>query len=151
MRMGWLLQPLQIHSIVPSLSVLSPIFERLVRVSTLLGATLDNGWWSILVADRSTRSTATLDALDHPHTLLVTWHDLAEDDVTTVEPRSDDGSDEELAAIGIRAGVSHGEEERLVVLEFEVLVGKLLTVNRLAAGALCHVVSNAYIRLNPGH
>jgi hypothetical protein len=108
----------------------------LARVTILLGARLYDGRWPVLVADRSTRGTATLDALDHRHALLVTWHDLAEDDVTAVEPGSDDGGDEELASVGVWAGVGHGEEIRLVVLAVEVLVGELFTVDRLATSAV---------------
>jgi len=118
----------------------------LARVTILLGARLYDGRWPVLVADRSTRGTATLDALDHRHALLVTWHDLAEDDVTAVEPGSDDGGDEELASVGVWAGVGHGEEIRLVVLAVEVLVGELFTVDRLATSALCDGVSDAYLR-----
>jgi hypothetical protein len=42
--------------------------------------------------------------------------------VLAVEPGGDDGSDEELGAVGIRAGVGHREQARLRVLELEVLV-----------------------------
>ena len=44
----------------------------------------------------------------------------------------------ELRAVGVGAGVSHREQEWLVVGELEVLVGKLLAVDGLAARALCH-------------
>jgi hypothetical protein len=56
--------------------------------------------------------------------------------VTAVEPRGDDGGDEELRAVGVGAGVGHGEQERLVVAELEVLVGELLAVDGLATSAL---------------
>lgn len=39
------------------------------------------------------------------------------------------GGDEELGAIGVLAGVGHGHETLLGVLELEVLVGKLVTVD----------------------
>ena len=38
--------------------------------------------------------------------------------------------------IRVRAGVGHGEHERLVVGELEVLVGELLAVDRLSTSAL---------------
>jgi hypothetical protein len=38
--------------------------------------------------------------------------------------------------IRVGAGVGHGEEERLVVGELEVLVGELLAVDGLSTGAL---------------
>jgi hypothetical protein len=44
--------------------------------------------------------------------------------------------DEELGAVGVLAGVGHGEEERAVVLEGKVLVGELLTVDGLATSSL---------------
>lgn len=102
----------------------------------LEGATLDNSWRAILVLDPSTAGTASLDALDDSHRFLVTGRDLAEDDVTAVEPGGDNGGDEELRAVGVGPGIGHGEQERLVVGELEVLVGELLTVDRLAASTL---------------
>ena len=44
----------------------------------------------------------------------------------------------ELRAVGVRAGVGHRQEERLVVSKLEVLVGELLAIDGLAASALCH-------------
>ena len=49
--------------------------------------------------------------------------------------------DEELRAVGVGAGVGHGEEERTVVLELEVLIGELLTIDGLTAGTLQSAVS----------
>ncbi len=88
---------------------------------------------------------------------LVALKNLAEDDVAAVEPsvsptlagwrrgdgkdrrgegarygtsvRSDDRGDEELRAIGVLAGVGHGEGTLLGVLELEVLVGELVAVD----------------------
>ena len=45
-----------------------------------------------------------------------------EDDVRVIEPRGDDGGDEELGAVGVLAGVGHGEDVGFAVLELEVLV-----------------------------
>jgi hypothetical protein len=44
-----------------------------------------------------------LDLVDN----LPALEDLAEDDVTAVEPRGDGGGDEELRAVGVLAGVGH--------------------------------------------
>lgn len=70
-----------------------------------------------------------------------------------IEPRCDDGGDEELGAVAINlsaelegvtkqrilrvwSSVGHGQEEGLVVPELEVLVAELLAIDGLAAGAL---------------
>merc|ERR1719335_309393 len=73
-----------------------------------------------------------LDGLDDVHAL----DDLAEDDVLAVEPRGLDGADEELAAVRARARVRHRQHAGATVLELEVLIGKLLTVDGLTAGAV---------------
>lgn len=49
--------------------------------------------------------------------------------------------------IRVGAGVGHGEHERLVVGELEVLVGELLTVDGLATSALQYIVSCVQINL----
>ena len=61
--------------------------------------------------------------------------------MTAVQPRGDNGGDEKLGAVGVGAGVGHGEEERLVVGELEVLVGELLAVDGLSTSALSGDVS----------
>lgn len=43
--------------------------------------------------------------------------------------RGDNGGDEELGAVGVGTSVGHGKEALLGVLELEVLVGELLTVD----------------------
>mmetsp|Transcript_8227 Transcript_8227/g.23432 ORF Transcript_8227/g.23432 Transcript_8227/m.23432 type:complete len:254 (-) Transcript_8227:1069-1830(-) len=78
---------------------------------------------------------AGLRALDLPHDVHA-LHDLAEDDVLVVEVRRLGGGDEELAAVGVLAGVGHGQQPRLVVLEGEVLVLEARAVDALAAGAV---------------
>ena len=91
---------------------------------------------TILVLDPATAGTARLNALDDADARRVAGRHLPEDNVARVEPGGDDGGDEELAAIGVGAGVGHAEHEGLVVREFEVLVRELLAVDGLAAGAL---------------
>ena len=94
-----------------------------------------------LVAASSLR---VLDLVDD----LITLKDLAEDDVSAVEPprqaavsdidviigqsailRGDDGRDEELGSVGVGTGVGHGQQTLLGVLELEVLVLELGTVD----------------------
>ena len=81
-------------------------------------------------------AAVALHLLHHVHTL----DDLAEDDVLAVEPGRLEG-DEELRAVGVRAGVGHAEDARPGVLELEVLVVELAAVDRLAAGAVGRVKS----------
>ena len=64
---------------------------------------------------------------------------LTKDDVGTIEPAGDDGGDEELGAVGVLSGVGHGEEEGAVVLQLEVLVGELGTVDALTTCTLLPV------------
>jgi len=67
---------------------------------------------------------------------LLTVNDLAKDDVLVVEPRAWHSGDEELRAVGVWTSIGHREKEWLGVLELEVLIGKLLAVDALAAGAV---------------
>lgn len=127
------------------------------RVSFFLRLSLagrGDGGDTLAVLDGTAGGAASLDGLDDANGGLV--RDLAEDDVAAVEPRGDDGGDEELGAVAMElsvmmsfrvgptwqfdirvgAGVGHGEEEGLVVGELEVLVGELLAVDGLATGTL---------------
>jgi len=65
-----------------------------------------------------------LDLLDDVHA----GDDLTEDNVLAIEPRGDNGGDEELGSVGVGSSVGRGEKSSLGVLELEVLVGELLTV-----------------------
>jgi hypothetical protein len=80
---------------------------------------------------------------------IVSLEHLAEDDVTAIEPavevgqydsvwlaaqkrvylRGNDSGDEELGAVCVLAGVGHGKQTRLCVLELEVLVGEAITID----------------------
>jgi len=63
-------------------------------------------------------------------------HHLAEDDMLAVEPRRLLSADEELRSVGTGAGVGHGEDAGTGMLPGEVLVGELVAVYGLAAGAV---------------
>lgn len=63
-------------------------------------------------------------------------YDVAEDDVSAVQPGGLDGGDEELGAVGVGASVGHGEDAGAGVLQDEVLVGELLAVDGLATSAV---------------
>jgi hypothetical protein len=67
---------------------------------------------------------------------VVALEDLAEDDVASVEPRGDDGGDEKLRAVRVGSGVGHGQDALLGVLELEVLVLELGTIDGLATSAV---------------
>jgi len=73
-----------------------------------------------------------LDLLDGVHAL----DDLPEDDVLAVEPGGLGGAQEELASVGVGAGVGHGKDARASVLQLEVLVLELHSVDGLAASAV---------------
>jgi len=73
-----------------------------------------------------------LDLLDGVHAL----DDLPEDDVLAVEPGGLGGAQEELASVGVGAGVGHGKDSRASVLQLEVLILELHSVDGLAASAV---------------
>jgi len=60
----------------------------------------------------------------------------SENDVLAVQPRSLGSAEEELASVGVGAGVGHGQNSRPGVLLDEVFIGELVAVNGLAAGAV---------------
>jgi len=53
-----------------------------------------------------------------------------------IEPASKSGADEELRAVGVLASVCHGECTGSSVLEFEVLVSELVTVDGLSSSSV---------------
>merc|ERR1712217_891286 len=67
---------------------------------------------------------------------LHTFKHGAENDVPSVQVRSGDCGDEELAAIGIRSCVRHGKETTTLVFELEVLILEFFTIDGLAASAI---------------
>jgi hypothetical protein len=76
--------------------------------------------------------TLTLDLPDE----VLTLGDLTEDDVLAVQPRGNNGGDEELGSVGVGSSVGHGEQEGLVVPQLEVLVGELVSVDGLSTGTV---------------
>jgi hypothetical protein len=113
----------------------------------------DNGRL-LVVIDLTAAAASGLKSLDDHQRLLVS--NLTEDDVLAIEPAGDNGGDEELRAVavgtscqpcfemGVRAclrvgaSIGHGQKSWLGVLAGEVLVGELLSVDRLATSALCN-------------
>jgi len=127
-------------------------------------AGVDNGGpLAELLLDLTAVVASEFESLHDLERLLV--GDLAEDDVAAIEPRGDNGGDEELRAVAatvkarlirypfaiedfptvghsrVLAGVGHGEEAGPVVPELEVLIGELLAIDGLATSALRGLVS----------
>ena len=73
--------------------------------------------------------------LDLTHKLHA-FQDCAEDHMPSIEMRRSNRGDEELAAVGVLSGVGHGQQPTPLVLQLEVLVRKLLTVDGLAPRAV---------------
>lgn len=70
---------------------------------------------------------------------IVALKDLAEDNMAAVEPACDDGGNEELRAVGVLAAVGHAKKALARVLELEVLIGELGTIDGLSA---CSIASS---------
>jgi len=49
--------------------------------------------------------------------------------VLAIKPRGDDSGDEELTAVGVGTSIGHGKKSGLAVLQFEVLISKLGTID----------------------
>merc|ERR1719335_438466 len=86
---------------------------------------------------RRRRPIQGLNLSDDLHAL----EDGPEDHVPPIQVRRRNGGDEELAAVCVLARVRHGQEAPAAMLELEVLVLELRSIDRFAAGAvaLCEV------------
>jgi len=60
----------------------------------------------------------------------------SKDDVFAIQPASLSGAQEELASVGVGAGIGHGKDSRSGVLLDEVFIGKFVAVDGLASGAV---------------
>jgi len=87
-------------------------------------------------AGRAALGAARLDGAHDAVRLQVARNDLAEDDVLSIEPAGHGGGDEELGAVGVWSSIGHGQKEWAVVLQLEVLVGELLSVDGATASAI---------------
>lgn len=85
-----------------------------------------------LLAGLAGLGTEGFNLLDDIHAL----DDLSEDDVLSVQPLSLGGAQEKLTAVGVGAGVSHRQNSGSCVLEGEVLVLELVSVDGLASGSV---------------
>jgi len=114
---------------------LKTVFHTLSNTH-LFGASAGNGRLAILVLDGAALATGELDGSDDLVRLDIALGNAAKDDVLAIKPGGDDSGDKKLRAVGVGASVGHGQQERTVVPELEVLVGKLLAIDGLAAGAV---------------
>lgn len=80
-----------------------------------------------IARDFTAGATVAFDFLDDIQSL---YH-FTKDDVFTVEPRSDNGGNEELGTIRVGTSVSHGEQPRLGVLQGEVLIRESGSMERV--------------------
>ena len=78
--------------------------------------------WSILICHTQDHYYCTHHSFQHP----------PKHDVTSIKPRGLDSSDEELGSISVFASISHAQPSWSVVLQLEVLIGKLLPIDTLA-------------------
>ena len=91
--------------------------------------TVGNDHWLL---DGAIRGPKRLDRLDNIHAL----QHLPKDHMAAIEPRSGDSGDEKLRPVGVRPRIRHGQKPSPLVLDLEVLIGKLGTVDGLPTHAV---------------
>merc|ERR1719153_1551432 len=87
---------------------------------------------SDLPAGLTTGASITLHLLHQ----VISRHNLSEDDMFPIQPRSEDYCDEELGTICIPSRVSHRQETNLVVLQREVFVIEFVSVDGLTTSSI---------------
>merc|ERR1719402_1943111 len=87
---------------------------------------------SDLPASLTTGTSITLHLLHQ----VIPRHNLSEDDMFPIQPRSQDYCDEELGTICIPSRVSHGQETNLVVLQGEVFVIEFVSIDGLTTSSI---------------
>ena len=65
-----------------------------------------------------------------------TLDNLSEHDMPAVQPGSPDQANEKLGPIGVGSRIGHAQDSRSSMLQLEVLVFKLVAVNRLASSSV---------------
>ncbi|KAF1769647.1 hypothetical protein GCK72_001464 [Caenorhabditis remanei] len=73
-----------------------------------------------------------LDLADNIHS----FQNLSENNVASIKPWGLDSGDEELGSIGVSSSVGHGQPSGSVVLQLEVLVSELFSVDRTSSGSV---------------
>jgi len=80
----------------------------------------------------TTLGTVAFNGFNNIHAL----GDTAEHTVLAIEPWGGDGAQEELASVGVRSSIGHGQNTWPLVLQLEVFISKLVAINRLSSGAV---------------
>lgn len=75
------------------------------------------------------------ESLNQPHKIHA-LNNFSKYCVLSIEPFCLFCCDEELGAVGVGPSISHGEEARLGVLELEVLIRELSTINTLTTSSI---------------
>ncbi|GET85872.1 cyclophilin [Leishmania tarentolae] len=114
------------HMSTPSRPTLPSASAVLVELQLTTGNNLHRLQRAIVVA-----RLRLLDTPHHVHTLKY----LAKHHVAAIKPRRRRGRDEELRPVCVGARVCHGERTH-EVFGLQVLIGKLVAVDRLATGAI---------------
>ena len=106
-----------------------------------------------IVTTKSPRSCSALPAVSHHdllgglarlgaeglnllHNVHATVDNRTEDDMLSIQMLGLGSAQEELGAVGVRAGVGHRQDSRSGVLQGEVLVLELVAIDGLASGAV---------------
>eukprot|EP00538_Stauroneis_constricta_P007049 CAMPEP_0119545972 /NCGR_PEP_ID=MMETSP1352-20130426/570_1 /TAXON_ID=265584 /ORGANISM="Stauroneis constricta, Strain CCMP1120" /LENGTH=213 /DNA_ID=CAMNT_0007590611 /DNA_START=130 /DNA_END=771 /DNA_ORIENTATION=- len=93
---------------------------------------LSRGLDDDLCASGTASRSDSLDGLDDIHAI----NDRSEHNVLSIEPCGLGGADEELGSVGVWSGVGHAENSWASVLELEVFIGELSSVDGLSSGSV---------------
>lgn len=142
-----------------SRKVYCPWFERvsiparlecITPLGSICSAFDDLGGLPIL--GRSIRLSGGLKGLDDVHArvwvLFVTFHNRAENDVLVVEPRRDDGRDEELGSVPLAAFSTTSAKITGEMSDFTYVLGPALAMER-RPGSVCFKVKFSSANFSP--
>jgi len=95
-----------------------------------------------LLAGLTTLRSKRFNLLDYVHAL----NDLSKDYVLAIQPASLGCTDEELGAVGVGSGVSHGQDTWSSVGKLEVFILELVSIDRFASSSVvgCKITTLAH-------
>jgi hypothetical protein len=93
---------------------------------------------------RTRARSNTFNGADNVHA----FSDLTKHNVLAIEPRGLGRAQEELASVGIGTGVGHTQDSSTSVLQLEVLIGELVSVDRFSTSTV--VVGEVTACVNEG-